>query len=345
MPPSDELEGRALSRRLPSTFFSLFLIAFAGTAAGQAWVPEKGEGTFSTSFNYIDFGGHFRSDGSRTPEGASRARSFLFEIEYGVTDRLAVTVSVPIVSARYAGTNPASSDLLILFNQALQSVDSGFYTHQFLDDQQYHSTVQDLHFDVRYNLVSRLVVVTPFASVTIPSHDYAFVGESAPGRNLKEFQFGTDLARTLDPFLHRAYFDGQFAFTIPERALQLRTDRMNVSLELGYLLNRRLAVRGLGQWQHTFQGLHFPADLTTPELTLTHERLLKADYWHLGGGVSYAITSKTQLSADVVTFLSGSDTHYGSGLVIGISRSFTLKPRVHYPPRVDTVSSTSSPTS
>lgn len=90
-------------------------------------------------------------------------------------------------------------------------------------------------------------------------------------------------------------------------------------------MNRKFAVRGLGQYQHTFNGLHFPTDLTTPELVLTHERLLKANYWHLGGGVSYAINSKTDVSADAVTFLSGSDTHYGTGLALRISRTFALK--------------------
>jgi hypothetical protein len=290
-------------------------------------VPEKGEGTISESFDYIAFGGHFRSDGSRTPEAASRSRSFLLDVEYGFTDKLAVTIGAPIVSARYADTNPSSAELRVLFDQAVQSVDSGFYNHQFLDDEQYHTTFQDLRFKLRYNLASRPFVLTPFVGLTIPSHDYAYVGESAPGRNLKEVQLGADLARRLNPFLRKAYVDAQFAFTIPESALNVRTKRMNVSMEMGYSLNHKIAVRGLGQWQHTLAGLHFPADLTTPELVLTHERLLKASYWHLGGGVSYSVNSKTDLSADVVTFLSGSDTHYGTGVAVGISRSFSRKTR------------------
>jgi hypothetical protein len=96
-------------------------------------------------------------------------------------------------------------------------------------------------------------------------------------------------------------------------------------VELGYFLTRKLAVRGTGNWQHTFNGSHFPEDLTTPELALTHERLLKANYWHLGGGAAYAISPKTDVSADFVTFLTGSDTHYGNGVSIGISRSFIFR--------------------
>lgn len=92
---------------------------------------------------------------------------------------------------------------------------------------------------------------------------------------------------------------------------------------MGYLLKRTLAVRGFTQWQHTFNGLHFPADLTTPERVLTHERLLKANFIHLGAGATFSLTPKIDLEADAVTFLSGSDTHYGAGVAVGISRSFS----------------------
>ena len=311
-------------QRLQSIFLAVLIFAMPGILSGQAWVPEKGEGTFSTSFDYIAFQGHFRSDGSRTPEAAARARSFLFELEYGITDKLAITVAVPIVSARYASTNPPSDVLRALFEQAIQVVDSGFYTHGFLDDLTYHSTLQDVSFNARYNLASEHVLITPFVGSVLPSHDYAYVGESAPGRNLKEIQFGTNLARGLDPLLRKVYVQGQLSFAIPEKALNIRTTRVNLPLEMEYLLNRKFAVRGLADYQHTFNGLHFPADLTTPELALTHERLLKANYWHAGGGVSYSINSKTDVSADAVTFVSGSDTHYGTGVALRISRSFNL---------------------
>ena len=119
--------------------------------------------------------------------------------------------------------------------------------------------------------------------------------------------------------------EGHVAFAIPEESLRVRTNRPNASLEAGYFLTRKLAARGFGDWQHTFNGLYFPGDLTTPELALTHERLMKANYWHLGGGVSYAITAKTEVSADVVTFLTGSDTHYGTGFSLRITRTFMRK--------------------
>jgi hypothetical protein len=296
-----------------------------GPAAGQAWLPEKGEGSFSTSYNYIAFNGHFRTDGTRTAEAASRAQNILLGVEYGLTDRFALSLSVPIVMTRYADTNPPSEVLHGLFAETVQAVGTSYYGHQFLDDQSYHATLQDFYFNARYNLVSRPLVLTPFVALGVPSHDYAYVGEAAPGRDLREFQFGTYIARRLDPFLRKAYLQGQISFAIPEESLDVRTNRVNGSLEFGYFLTRRIAARGFANWQHTFRGLRFPEDLTTPEIALTHDRLLKANYWHLGGGLSYVINPQIEISGDVVTFLAGNDTHYGTEISLGITRNFALK--------------------
>jgi hypothetical protein len=304
----------------------------AGTrtpATAQAFTPEVKELSFTTSYNYVAFGGHFRSDGSRTPEAAAKAQSVLFGLEYGITDKLAVTFSVPIVATRYASNNPPSDVLRGLFEETLQAVGPGFYRHEFLDDGQYHATIQDFYISARYRVMERPLLLTPFVAVGTPSHDYAYVGEAAPGRNLPEVQLGTFAGRDLGPFLRHAFMEGQFSFAIPESSLTVRTVRTNLAFEFDYLFTRKFAVRGIANWQHTFNGLHFPRDLTTPELALTHERLLKANYWHLGGGVEYSVTPKTDISADFVTFLTGSDTHYGTGVSFSVTRAFNLGSRKH----------------
>jgi hypothetical protein len=315
-------------RRGMATLLSVLLLTLlVGSAAAQAWVPEKDEGSFSTSYNYISSSGHFKTDGNKVAEAAAKAQSVSFDVEYGVTNKLAVSFSVPIVAARYVGTNPPIAFLRNLFDQTMQAAAPGTYGHGFLDDGNYHPTVQDFQFGARYNVLSRPVVLTPFVEVVIPSHDYAYVGEAAPGRNLREFQFGTNVARRLTPFLPKAYLDGQVLFGIPQENLHVRTNRTSLSLETGYFITRKLAARGFGIWQHTFTGLRFPIDLTTPEIALTHERLLKARYWHVGGGISYVISPKTEVGADVVSFVAGSDTHYGTGVSLRITRTFIRTPR------------------
>jgi hypothetical protein len=151
--------------RLPVLFAAWLLLAFAAQAAAQAWVPEKGDGSFTTGYNYLSFKGHFTSEGNKVAEAGSRAQSIVFDLEYGITNRLAVTLSVPIVAARYADTNPPSAFLQVLFTQAVQAVGPGFYGHSFLDDQRYHTTVQDIQLNVRYNILSRPLVVTPFVAM------------------------------------------------------------------------------------------------------------------------------------------------------------------------------------
>lgn len=323
---------KAVRQRRLKYAWSALLVLVAGLAnhaLGQALTPEQGEASFTTAYNYVAFNGHFEADGSRVPDAASRAQNVVFEFEYGITDRLAMNFSLPIVSTRYASTSPPPEVLRGLFEQTKQALGPGFYGHEFLDDGNYHTSVTDLALSARYKVALRPVILTPFIALGVPSHDYAYVGESAPGRNLREVQFGAFVGRKLDPFLRKGFVQSLVAFAIPEQALGQRTDRMNISLEFDYLVSRRFAVRGLTNWQHSFGGIGSLEDLTTPELALTHDRLLKASYWHVGGGVAYSLTPKTSLDADVVTFLSGSVTHYGTGISIGVTRSFDLwrKPR------------------
>jgi hypothetical protein len=318
--------GLERGTRAASALVALSVLGlFVNGAAAQSWAPERGEGAFTTSYNYISFKGHLGGTGSREPEAASKAQNILFDVDYGLTDRWALSVSLPIVTTRYADTKPPPALLHGLFNQVVQATGPNFYSHQFLDDGSYHSTIEDFQIGVRYQLTTRPVVLTPFVAVVIPSHDYAYVGESAPGRNFREIMFGTTVARRLNPFLRNAYVQSQILFAVPESALNIRTNRINISSEVGYFVNRKLAVRGFGNWQYTFSGLDSLDQLTTPELILTHERLLKVGYWHAGGGASYNVTPKTSIFVDVASFVTGTVTHYGMGLSVGISRSFNLK--------------------
>jgi hypothetical protein len=99
-------------RRGMATLLSVLLLTLlVGSAAAQAWVPEKGEGSLSTSYNYISSSGHFKTDGNKVAEAAAKAQSVLFDFEYGVTDKLAVNFSIPIVAARYADTNPPIAEV------------------------------------------------------------------------------------------------------------------------------------------------------------------------------------------------------------------------------------------
>ena len=88
------------------------LILVSGTAAtarAQAWLPAKGEGTVSVLFTNVLSKDHYLPD-ERFDFGHIDSNTMLFDVTYGVSDRLAVTAGLPVVMSRYRGSCSASTD-------------------------------------------------------------------------------------------------------------------------------------------------------------------------------------------------------------------------------------------
>ncbi len=100
----------------------------------------------------------------------------------------------------------------------------------------------------------------------------------------------------------------------------------NVDIDLGYFLPHSLAVRGFGSWLHTHGGIITIEQLfQDPQLFPIHDRLLHSNYWHLGAGANYPISQSLDLSFSYVTYLAGTDTHYGRGITIGTTWNFSTR--------------------
>src|SRR5262245_57509710 len=69
----------------------------------QAFLPGKGEGSLGITFQDVDHQGHLRPDGSRRPRLQSRAETMIFDVEYGLNNRLAVGASLAYVNSKYTG--------------------------------------------------------------------------------------------------------------------------------------------------------------------------------------------------------------------------------------------------
>src|SRR6266566_3297249 len=90
---------------------------------GQAWVPPKGEGDISIVFQNLYTNQHFFSDGTRFDAGKIRLLGLMHTVDFGITDKLAVTGSLPVFAGKYNGTLP----------------------HQFpIDNGNYNGSTQDL---------------------------------------------------------------------------------------------------------------------------------------------------------------------------------------------------------
>lgn len=287
--------------------------------SAQAWLPEKGEGSLTLSYQRISFSGHFATDGVRVDRRQSRANNAVFEFEYGITGKTALSISIPYIASKYSGLQEP-------------------FTPVFVDDRTYHGTLQDFRFELRQNIANNPVVLTPFIAAVVPSHKYETIGEAAPGHHLFEFHTGVTAGRFLDPFLPRAYVHGRYTYAFVEKDLGVPLNRSNIDVDIGYFVTSSLSLRVLANLQRTHGGLRFP-EIDTPELFRHHDRLLRANFFHLGGGGSVALKS-VDIHGAIVTFISGSNTHYGIGIILGATWRFGRGASV---PRINAENPTAAP--
>jgi len=228
------------------------------------------------------------------------------DVDYSLTDKLAVRVSVPYVDGKYDGTKP----------------------HQLPEDNGlYHSTFQDFTTDVRYNLTKRHLVVTPFFRVVVPSNSYTYFAHSAAGRDLREYHLGTNFGRRLNPILPRAFLQVQYSYAFVERVLGIAPNRSNVEFQLGYFLTRRLSVLATGQGMYTHSGVDLNFNLVHAGLPadqwVHHDQIAKATLFDLGGGTTFALTPSWQMFFTVARSIEGRNGHlHASVVTIGMSRVF-----------------------
>ena len=283
--------------------------------AAQAFTLPQGVGAVTLAWQYVDNTGHRLSDGFLRHAGQSLSQSVVFEAEYGVTDRLSATFGIPYVFAKYTGSLPPPSGL---------PVDSC---------KCWHSSFQDFTLAARYNFGNDPWAATPIVRYVRPSHDYNFVGEAAVGRDLEELQVGLSAAIKLVGFLPKASVQAGYTYSFVEKVLNIKNDRANGFIQLGYVVTPRLFVHADGTWQRTHGGLRIgsvtgdpfpiPGEFNTPAKLAQRDRLTRSKYWHVGGGVSYS-AGPVDLFAAYTKYVSGTDTHNGQVYIVGATWYFDL---------------------
>jgi hypothetical protein len=299
---------------------ALWIISVKNVKA-QAWVLPRGEGIITFTYQRIDITGHRRTNGLLVPRGASLDMSLYLEAEYAFTKRLSISGGLPYVFAKYTDPSPAPSPIPFLPNDQCRCWQSGW---------------QDFAIAARYNVVgasSGAFALTPSVSVGVPSHGYNFRGEAALGRNLREVRVGIDVGRRLDVFSRSFSIQGGYSYAIVEKVMGISTNRSNARMELDHLIKGKLALRGEALWQRTHGGLRFgspqppglifPGEVNTAELLYQHDRLMRDNYWHAGGGLAYSFP-RFDVFAGYVAFVGGSDTHAGRALTISVVVPFRV---------------------
>lgn len=292
------------------------LVSSPSPVAAQAFTSPQGVGSVSFVWQFVDNTGHRLTDGSLSPTGPSVTTSADFELDYGVTDRLSATFSIPYVFAKYTGALPSFSRL------------------PYDECRCWSSAFQDLSLAGRYRLGGDSWAVTPSLKYERPSHDYPYLGEAVVGRNLREVQVGVATGVKLVDVLPKASVHASYTYSFVEKPLKdVKIDRSNASFEVGYAVTRAFYVRGDATWQWTNGGLRvgsqtgipfpFPGELNTPERFAQRDRLIRSNYWHAGGGVAYS-AGPVDLFVAITKYVSGTDTHNGQAYTVGSTWYFDL---------------------
>ena len=279
----------------------------------QAWLPAKGEGYVATVYTNVFSDTHYLPT-ERHDLGEIDSNVFLLDTTYGITDRIALSVSLPFIVSRYTGHRP---------HHGTQS--------SVMDDGSWHSTFQDFRFSVRYNAVRGRTVITPFVGTAIPSHKYEYWAHSAAGRRLRELHAGLAAARLLDEVSPGLFVQGRYSFSFPQRVvdqgLDLRPHRSNADLEIGYFVTPSFSVSALAVGQVTHGGIDlFPPTVEnplTPVQRQHHDQIARENFLNVGVNAAFEINESFAVHGSVLRQVAGRNNHQMDRAVsVGLTWTF-----------------------
>jgi len=302
-------------------FAAALILAIASSRAqAQAFVPAKGEGTVSFLYQDQFFRYHYAPT---TPVDAGQiwARSMLYDVTYGVTDKIAVSFGIPLVVTRYLGAAPH-----FLASDPTKS--------NPIDDGTWHATIQDMRFDVRYNVTRNLwnkgIVVTPFVGTVAPSHEYPYFVHAGFGRNLNEVQVGASVAKLFERGIPGLVVQGRYAYGFVEQVMDISHNRSLGSVEAAYFISSKLRAFGMVGGQRTHGGIDFLGARTRAELPyevfIHHDQIQRENMLSVGAGGSYSLSDTVDLYGSWTGTVAQRNGHrLARGLSLGLSWSFTTR--------------------
>jgi hypothetical protein len=296
------------TRLSPSLAFGIVVVAALPLSAqAQAWVAPKGEGSVTIAAQVMKVENHL-SGTTEVAVGEIDTVAFIVDSTFSVTDKLSVDLAVPYITSRYVGPVP--------------------HPGSNRDNGNYHGTLADLRFAVRYNLTRRGVVFTPYVGTTMPSTDYVFLAHSAPGPRLKELQFGAYAAKLFDAGIPNVFLSGRYSFGITEKVLEFRPNRSTADLEVGYFLSPRLRAFAMASGQFAHDGIDFPLG-GTPALPSAyrpvHDQIQKVHFVKVGAGAAFGVTDGFDVFGSFARQVTGRNGHaLDYGITIGASWGFSL---------------------
>ncbi len=287
-------------------------------AAAQAWLPGRGEASLSITYSYFDGNDHlfstdridgvttvgYTAEGTHWYLGDTQAHTWTSSAEYAWADRWATTVSLGFVNSRYVGNDPVNLDL---------------------DDGAWHTSLEDARIVTRYALAEEPFAVAALLGLSIPTHDYATSGHSAPGDGLAELQAGAALGRVWPDLGNGLFASLAATYGVTEDAGTGRLNRLRAEFTSGYFVFPGVDFRLIGTFLDTFGGEDWVSD--DPTVPVEHGSGAvtldaagsAARAIRLGGGVGFPIAGALTGSAAIITTVWGENLDDADFLVAGLT--------------------------
>ena len=304
-----------------SSFLALAAVASAQTQS-NVQVPGRGAGSVGVSYQHIEISER-ELVVIRENFGKVTLRGLYFEFDYGLTDRLAMTLTLPLKSNRYVGNLPHDPRLL-----------ANDHGEQLLDDGNYHTNWGDLGVDVRWQWRSTdRFAITPFVGYYTPSNDYPLFTETQAGRGQWHVDVGVNMAGRLGAPERNLYWQAGYAFaymekTRPTDAPAMRVNRSEVSFEIGWAATPRLRPHLTLGYNTAHGGLQLPefTGLFVSDQFYYHDQLLPWEQKTWALGARYELSAQIGLS---LSYGRSGDVEFGHFYEPAVTFAFSrsLEPR------------------
>jgi hypothetical protein len=268
----------------------------------------RGHGEVSIGYETTLVNGFLPDAGPTKPIGTVRSRRMDLDLEYYVADRWSVSAGIPFISNRYQGPNPHCPTTAPPQCAHLPALAQPHPESQFLDDGNFHGTLQDWSLGVAYHVNFDAYYITPSIGVYLPTHDYTFFSQAAVGQDLQQVDVYVTLQHQFD-FSQLGYSVG-YGYVFSEKTLGYSINYNHFDLELDYFISPRWTVRvsTLGRIGNgvQFGELNAISDGKTNNVWYHHDQISAHEYISAGGGVDYHFGDKYTLSATAQTLVWGS---------------------------------------
>lgn len=316
----------------------LFQLMYSVSGHCQAWVAPKHTGYFASSYlNELSDKTYFSDGKTSRPNpvtgvlennsGEMRTQGVYFDFGYSLTDKFAVTASIPYMAKKY---NPPRGQDPFAPYAGRHLFPDGTVP---LDDGHYHGSFQDIGLRLRYNLTARPFMITPYVEYNTPSHDYLFFSHATPGNHVKSLGLGVYMGSSLDRILPNAYIQGRYGYTFDEKVLDISRNRHIGDVEFGYFITPSIRAFTILAGEVTEGGLNIPGDIGVPNAATNpryfhHTQLARSKYLNLGIGGQYSINERVDFYGLVSHMLTARNLHnVAYGITFGFSWGFGGSPQ------------------